>query len=57
MSEAAVQCVRVGDVPFGGEHGFALIAGPCVIEGRDHALRHADATCGNADTRGQSVAA
>lgn len=43
MSEAAVQCVRVGDVPFGGEHGFALIAGPCVIEGRDHALRHADA--------------
>jgi len=43
MSEAAVQCVRVGDVPFGGEQGFALIAGPCVIEGRDHALRHADA--------------
>ena len=43
MSEAAVQCVQVGDVPFGGDHGFALIAGPCVIEGRDHALRHADA--------------
>ncbi|MCK5942442.1 MAG: 3-deoxy-8-phosphooctulonate synthase [Planctomycetes bacterium] len=43
MSDAAVQTVSVGDVPFGGEHGFALIAGPCVIESRDHILRHADA--------------
>jgi len=43
MSEAAVQCVRVGDVPFGDGQGFSLIAGPCVIEGRDHLLRHAEA--------------
>lgn len=51
MTEAAVQTVSVGDVPFGGDHGFALIAGPCVIESRDHILRHADAivtTCRNA---------
>ena len=43
MSDGAVACVQVGDVPFGGDHGFSLIAGPCVIEGRDHALRHAEA--------------
>ncbi|MGC6488900.1 MAG: 3-deoxy-8-phosphooctulonate synthase [Planctomycetota bacterium] len=43
MSEASVQCVRVGDVSFGGGGPFALIAGPCVIEGRDHLLRHAEA--------------
>ncbi|MFN3240970.1 MAG: 3-deoxy-8-phosphooctulonate synthase [Planctomycetota bacterium] len=43
MTEAAVQTVLVGDVPFGGDHGFSLIAGPCVIESRDHILRHADA--------------
>jgi 2-dehydro-3-deoxyphosphooctonate aldolase (KDO 8-P synthase) len=35
--------VRVGDVRFGGGAPFALIAGPCVIESREHALRHADA--------------
>ena len=35
--------VAVGDVVFGGGHPFAVIAGPCVIEGRDHALRHATA--------------
>ena len=32
----------MGPVPFGGGAPFALIAGPCVIEGRDHALRHAE---------------
>lgn len=37
-----VREVRVGNVPFGGDHGFALIAGPCVIESRDHCLRHAE---------------
>ena len=35
--------VEVGAVTFGGGRPFALIAGPCVIEGRDHALRHAEA--------------
>ena len=34
---------HVGGVPFGGDARFALIAGPCVIESRDHALRHAEA--------------
>ena len=34
--------VRVGKVQFGGGAPFALIAGPCVIESRDHALRHAE---------------
>ncbi|MFN9703770.1 MAG: 3-deoxy-8-phosphooctulonate synthase [Planctomycetota bacterium] len=40
---APVADVRVGAVPFGGGRPFALIAGPCVIEGRDHCLRHAQA--------------
>ena len=33
--------VSVGSVPFGGNAPFALIAGPCVIQDRDHCLRHA----------------
>ncbi|MCA3010567.1 MAG: 3-deoxy-8-phosphooctulonate synthase [Phycisphaerales bacterium] len=40
---ASVAEVRVGPVAFGGGRPFALIAGPCVIEGRDHCLRHATA--------------
>jgi 2-dehydro-3-deoxyphosphooctonate aldolase (KDO 8-P synthase) len=35
--------VRAGTVTFGGEHPFAIIAGPCVIESKDHTLRPADA--------------
>lgn len=35
--------VLVGNVRFGGKNPFALIAGPCVIESRDHTLRHAEA--------------
>lgn len=35
--------VRVGSVTFGGGAPFALIAGPCVIESREHCLRHAEA--------------
>ncbi|HIE51854.1 MAG TPA: 3-deoxy-8-phosphooctulonate synthase [Armatimonadetes bacterium] len=31
--------VRVGDVWFGGGHPLALIAGPCVIESREHCLQ------------------
>lgn len=38
-----VREVHVGGVTFGGESAFALIAGPCVIESRDHCLRHAAA--------------
>ena len=37
------RAVAVGPVTFGGSHRFALIAGPCVIETREHALRHAEA--------------
>jgi len=33
--------VRVGGFEIGGGRPLALIAGPCVIEGRDSALRHA----------------
>ncbi len=38
-----VREVRIGNVGFGADRPFALIAGPCVIEGRDHTLRHAEA--------------
>jgi len=37
------EVVRVGPVGIGGGDPIALIAGPCVIEGRDSALRHARA--------------
>ena len=30
--------IRIGDVPCGGDHPLLLIAGPCQIEGLDHAL-------------------
>ena len=39
MSE---RTVAVGSVVFGASRPFALIAGPCVIESRDSALRHAE---------------
>jgi 2-dehydro-3-deoxyphosphooctonate aldolase (KDO 8-P synthase) len=35
--------VAVGALRIGGGRRFAFIAGPCVIESRDHALRHAEA--------------
>jgi 2-dehydro-3-deoxyphosphooctonate aldolase (KDO 8-P synthase) len=35
--------VHVGNVAFGAGQPFALIAGPCVIESREHCLRHAAA--------------
>ena len=35
--------MRVGSLTFGGGTPFVLIAGPCVIEDRDSALRHAEA--------------
>jgi 2-dehydro-3-deoxyphosphooctonate aldolase (KDO 8-P synthase) len=33
--------VQVGPLQIGGRRPFVFIGGPCVIEGRDHALRHA----------------
>jgi 2-dehydro-3-deoxyphosphooctonate aldolase (KDO 8-P synthase) len=38
----ATRTVRVGSVSVGGGAPLALIAGPCVIESRDAALRHAE---------------
>jgi len=48
MSEAGSSSnrVQIGDVAFGGGAPFGLIAGPCVIESRDHCLRHAEAIAG-----------
>ena len=43
LMTSSVREVRVGNVAFGGGRPFALIAGPCVIESRDHCLRHAAA--------------
>lgn len=34
--------VRAGEVRFGGGAPFAFIGGPCVIESREHTLRHAE---------------
>ncbi len=34
--------VRAGEVRFGGGRPFAFIGGPCVIESREHTLRHAE---------------
>ena len=39
---APVSAVRVGTVTIGGGAPLAIIAGPCVIESRDGALRHAE---------------
>jgi 2-dehydro-3-deoxyphosphooctonate aldolase (KDO 8-P synthase) len=36
------KAVQIGSVAVGGGAGFALIAGPCQIEGREHALMCAD---------------
>ncbi len=38
---APTNAVAVGRVTFGAGNPLPLIAGPCVIENRDHALRHA----------------
>jgi len=35
--------VAVGALRIGGGRPLAFVAGPCVIEGREHALRHAEA--------------
>jgi len=40
---AGTREVAVGDIRIGGGRRFAFIAGPCVIESREHCLRHAEA--------------
>ncbi|MBN1587455.1 MAG: 3-deoxy-8-phosphooctulonate synthase [Candidatus Omnitrophica bacterium] len=41
MNSQTPQLVKVGDVQWGEAQALGLIAGPCVIEGEEHALRHA----------------
>lgn len=41
--ELAPRAVSIGSVLCGGNRPFVLIAGPCVVENRDSALRHAEA--------------
>jgi 2-dehydro-3-deoxyphosphooctonate aldolase (KDO 8-P synthase) len=43
MTAARTRPVAIGKVTFGDGKPFALIAGPCVIESKDHCLRHAEA--------------
>jgi len=40
---ATNRVAHVADIPFGKGHPLALIAGPCVIESREHTLRLAEA--------------
>jgi 2-dehydro-3-deoxyphosphooctonate aldolase (KDO 8-P synthase) len=43
VREVSPEAVRVGPLVCGGGRPFVLIAGPCVVESRDSALRHAHA--------------
>lgn len=47
--------VRVGDIAIGNDQPFVLIAGPCQIESRDHALRIAGALRGISDRTGVPI--
>jgi len=52
LTERARSQVKLGAVTVGGGAPLALIAGPCVIEGREPALRHAEALARLARERG-----
>jgi 2-dehydro-3-deoxyphosphooctonate aldolase (KDO 8-P synthase) len=43
MSETEQRAVQIGSIPIGNNLPFVLIAGPCQIESRDHALEMASA--------------
>ena len=47
--------VTVGDIAIGSHSVLTLIAGPCQIEGLDHALRHAEAIMKAADAAGMKA--
>ena len=49
---ASTHAVRVGPLEIGGGAPLAVIAGPCVIETRDSALRHAERLAGLARASG-----
>jgi 2-dehydro-3-deoxyphosphooctonate aldolase (KDO 8-P synthase) len=52
LSDATSNPVQIGPVVVGGGAPLAVIAGPCVIESRDAALRHAEALARLARTLG-----
>jgi 2-dehydro-3-deoxyphosphooctonate aldolase (KDO 8-P synthase) len=52
QNASPIHCVEVGDVRIGPGCGLALIAGPCVIESREHTLRLATAIRAIADETG-----
>ena len=54
MTAMATRPVRVGGFEIGAGKPLAVIAGPCVIEGRDSALRHAELLKEAADRVGVS---
>jgi 2-dehydro-3-deoxyphosphooctonate aldolase (KDO 8-P synthase) len=43
VREVCPGTVQIGSLSCGGGHPFVFIAGPCVVESRDSALRHAEA--------------
>ena len=55
MKDVTLSDVSVGNVTIGAFDKLALIAGPCQIEGLDHALRHADAIIKAADKANMGV--
>lgn len=52
MSEAVQKAVRVADIEIGNGLPFVLIAGPCQIESRDHAMFMAERIAGIAERTG-----
>jgi 2-dehydro-3-deoxyphosphooctonate aldolase (KDO 8-P synthase) len=55
MKDEAARIVRVGGTDIGNERPFVLIAGPCQIESRDHALEVAQALAGISRRTGVKV--
>jgi 2-dehydro-3-deoxyphosphooctonate aldolase (KDO 8-P synthase) len=53
--DAEQRIVRVGAIEIGNDRPFVLIAGPCQIESRSHALEVADALCGLSVATGVGV--
>jgi 2-dehydro-3-deoxyphosphooctonate aldolase (KDO 8-P synthase) len=52
LPDAPRRQIRIGPVAVGGDAPLAIIAGPCVIESREAALRHGDALARLARARG-----
>jgi 2-dehydro-3-deoxyphosphooctonate aldolase (KDO 8-P synthase) len=54
MSDTISRTVTIGDVKLSQDSGFTLIAGPCAIESRDHAMMMAEALVGMTNDLGIS---